>query len=653
MKTKEDWQKRQAFVRARLNEAFGPFPPKTPLNPVVTGTVERADFRVEKLYFESQPGYFVTAALFIPKNTSGKSPAILYCSGHHIAGFRSDVYQHTILNYVEKGFIVLAFDPIGQGERRDYRDLEGKSAPTKEHSYAGVQTFITGISPANYFTWDGIRAIDYLISRPEVDASRIGVTGRSGGGTQTAYIAALDERVLASAPECYITSFDKLLLSNGPQDAEQNLLHGIEKGLDLADFIEVRAPKPTLIVSTTRDMFSIQGVRDTYLEARKAFEAFGKAGHLNKVEDDAAHASTPKNREAAFAFFQKYLNNPGNPEDSQVELFPVEDLYVTPEGNIHKHLKGQSLFAMNKKYTQDVLQKRDQRRKKDPTAFKNIRTAAISLSGYKTPPTGGSVIFSGRTARPNYHLEKYLVKGSGDYYVPVLWLKPATSTGKAILFLDDRGKAMAAGTGEWADRLTREGYEVILPDLSGIGELGNGYMKGGDSVIEETPLNLWFMGIQTHQNLVAVRAAEIAILAEFIKMSRVSAGPLVAAASGTLTSDLLHAATFSNPFDRVILLNPLVSYQSIAEERLYKPKFAMSAVAGAIHAYDLPDLVAGLATKNLLLVNPVDATDTEIGQQAIQSAYADALGRQPAVTSWIKYAVKPEDMASTVIAWLK
>ncbi|GAB2785874.1 hypothetical protein GCM10027275_32860 [Rhabdobacter roseus] len=147
LQTKADWQRRQAWVKAQLAEAMGPFPAKTPLNPVVTGTLDREKCTVEKLYFESRPGYFVTAALFLPKNRSGKVPAILYCSGHSPVGFRADVYQHTILNYVEKGFIVLAFDPIGQGERRDYRDVADKSAPTKEHSYAGVPSFIAGLPP--------------------------------------------------------------------------------------------------------------------------------------------------------------------------------------------------------------------------------------------------------------------------------------------------------------------------------------------------------------------------------------------------------------------------------------------------------------------------------------------------------------------------
>lgn len=653
LKTKADWQKRQAQVRAKLAEAVGEFPAKSPLNPVITGTLERDDFRVEKLYFESQPGYFVTAALFLPKNRTGKSPAILYCSGHSANGFRSDVYQHTILNYVKKGFIVLAFDPIGQGERRQYRDRKGKSSPTQDHSYSGTYPFVAGSSAANYFVWDGIRAIDYLISRPEVDASRLGITGRSGGGTQTAYIAAVDDRILAAAPECYITTTDKLWQSNGPQDAEQNLVKFLYLGLDLPDLIEVRAPKPTLIVSTTRDMFPIQGVRDTYAEAKAAFAAYGKADNLHKVEDDAPHASTPRNREATYAFFQKHLTNPGSSEDLDVAIFNEDELYATPTGDVFRDLKSETIFSLNQKYTQQKVKERVARQQGKALDQKALRTQVIAESGYENPPATREIVFSGRMQRSGYAIEKYLVRGMNHYYLPVLWLKPEKANGKRLLFLDDKGKTTAAEKEGVVDQLARQGYEVIVPDLSGYGELANGYMQGGDAILEEVPLNLWYAGIQTHQSLVAVRAGEIAILADFIK--KISSAPqhLSVVASGTLTSDLLHATTIAKPFEQTILLNPLVSYQSITEQENHKPKFVMSSVAGALVQYDLPDLVAALAPKGLLLINPVDASERELSQNQVSNAYQKALATPSVPVSFIRSGVPSHKYAATIVEWIK
>src|SRR5690606_12845416 len=163
------------------------------------------------------------------------------------------------------------------GERRQYQSDSRRKGlgPTQKHSYGGSLSFLLGRSPAYYFIWDGMRAIDYVCSRPDVDTTRIGITGRSGGGTQTAYIAAFDSRIKAAAPECYITSYEKLLLTRGPQDAEQNFAGGIHSGLDIADLMVLFAPKPLRMLTTTRDMFNIQGARDAFEGARRVYRAFG------------------------------------------------------------------------------------------------------------------------------------------------------------------------------------------------------------------------------------------------------------------------------------------------------------------------------------------------------------------------------------------
>src|SRR5690606_7979920 len=176
LNTKADWIARQNHVRGVFHDILGPFPQKTPLKPVVTGIIEEEDFRVEKIYFESIPGYYVTGAFFLPVNSTKPLPTIIYCSGHDPKAFRSDVYQHVILNYVKKGFAVFAFDPIGQGERKQYSSSRNEfvDCTKKELPYPGNQHFILGMSPAYYFIWDGVRAIDYVLTRPEVDANRIG-----------------------------------------------------------------------------------------------------------------------------------------------------------------------------------------------------------------------------------------------------------------------------------------------------------------------------------------------------------------------------------------------------------------------------------------------------------------------------------------------
>ena len=236
------------------------------------------------------------------------------------------------------------------------RDKPRFPIPDHEHSYAGAQCLITGYSTARYFIWDVIRGIDYMLSREEVDPDRIGMTGRSGGGNLTAYLGALDHRILATAPECYITSYEHIYKSIGPQCAEQNLYKMIAEGLDHADFIEARAPKPTMIVSTTRDFFSIQGTRESYVEASRMYEALGAKEKLIMVEDDTVHHSTRKNREAMYAFFQNQLENPGSPEDLQVEVPDPEELRVVSDRSAGYLFNGESVFSLNKAIVQKQME---------------------------------------------------------------------------------------------------------------------------------------------------------------------------------------------------------------------------------------------------------------------------------------------------------
>ena len=621
--TENDWRQYQAEIKGKLQDVMGVFPPKTPLNPVITEKIRKDGFSMEKLYFESRPNYYVTAILFLPDGIKQKRPAILYCNGH--SGFRRDTYQRIIMNYVKKGFIVLAFDPVGQGERVQYFDEENKplfTSSTREHSYPGTQIFLCGVSPANYFVWDGIRCIDYLISRKEVDPERIGVTGLSGGGTLTAFLCAVDDRVVAAAPECYITSYDMLLRSAGPQDAEQNLIYSIYKGIDMSDLIVARAPKPTLMSVTTRDFFSIQGAYEAYGEAKTMFTAMQKPDDMRITEDDYGHGSTAINRVATHAFFQEYLNHPGDPKDEEIEFFDEKDLWVTPTGQVQTSLKGETLFSLNEKYTAELLERMQSEKRNNPDFYTRMAHRAKSLTGYCEPALPKDVIFSGRQWRDDCAIEKYLVKGPGDYYIPVLRLSSGKRTGQTVLLLDDQGKASAAAKGGLAEKLVQKGYQVIAPDLNGFGELGGGY-KGGDARIMEVPLNVWYAGVMTHKSPLAVRVEEIKIMVDFIKELG-TFGTLTGIACGTLTADLLHAAVINREFNQIALINPLISYQSIVQEKNYHPKFVMSAPAGVIGQYDLPDLVAAIAPFKICMLNPVNALDQMVDNNTFDQVYSDA-----------------------------
>jgi dienelactone hydrolase len=608
LQSKEDWLKRQVAVREKLVSIIGPLPEKTPLNIQITGTIQKEGYRVEKLIYESLPGYFVTSALFIPDNLKEKAPAILNPIGHSTQSFRRDIYQHTIINLVKKGFIVLTYDQVGQGERLQYYDkASGKSrfGSTHEHSYPGAQCFISGYSPAKYFIWDGIRGIDVLLSRKEVDPDRIGLTGLSGGGTSTAQIGAIDDRILASAPECYITNFEYLFKSRGPQDAEQNLFHFIKNGLDHPDFIEVRAPKPTLIISTTRDFFSIQGARESYHEAAKAYSALGARDNLEMTEENSGHGFTKKNREAMYAFFQKHLNNPGDASDHDVEVVSMEEFWVTKTGQLATSLRGETIYSLNKKSVERQLLALESKRANIEDHLSSIPDAVTRISGFSFPEKFGAEIFSGRYRNDSYALEKYIIRGSGDYMIPLaLFIPTKNRKNEAILLLHERGKNYAVNSDSLAKKLVVNGYTVLLGDLPGIGELGPGYLKG-DATIENVSYNQWFAGILTGKSIVGLRAEDLIRMRHFLNTKLTENSSISAVSVGVLGSELLHAALLDKSIQKVCLVRPFLSFAEIALEPEYKPAFISSTVAGAIEAYDLPDIMAALSPRKVLIVNPL------------------------------------------------
>jgi hypothetical protein len=598
-------------------EILGPFPEKTPLNAKITGIVRENGYRIENVIYESLPGFYVTASLFIPDNVKKPAPAILFCSGHSTGAYRLPLYQLPLLNLVKKGFIVLANDPIGQGERLQYFNPEkGESiigSSTLEHSYPSTQVFLTGKSIARYFLWDGIRGMDYLVSRKEVDPKRIGVHGLSGGGTQTAYISALDDRVAASAPAGYITSYRRLIESVGVQDGEQNLYHGISSGIDHADFIEIRAPKPTLIMATTGDFFSIQGSRETYSEVKRIYELFGKPDNIEITEDDFGHGYTKKNREAMYAFFQKHLQLPGSSAEEEVEFPTAQELQKTSTGQLSTSLGGETVFSLNRKETEKLIAELQVSRGDLTRHLSSVVISAKKLSGYQEPVEINEPVFTGRIQREGYVIEKYFLKGEGDYIIPYLLMIPVKPKNKALIYLHPSGKSAEVSVGGEMEWFVRNGFTVLAPDMIGVGEMGPGIFPG-DVNIDSISYNLWYTTTLIGRSIVGIRTGDIVRLTRLLKKNN-EISEVYGVARKEMAPVLLHAAAFDPDITRIALIEPYSSYQSIVMNQFYNPKFVHSIVPGALKAYDLPDLAASLAPRKLLMAGVTDgnskSTDVE------------------------------------------
>src|SRR5215469_791685 len=206
IRTEQDLKRLEQDLREHLLAMLGGLPQtRTPLNARITGRIPMSGFHIEKLIFESLPGVYVTALVYTPEDGGKKHPAVLVPSGHSARG--KAYYQALCQRLVERGYVVISWDPVGQGERSQFWEREkGKSRYNlicAEHAVLGNLAYLAGSNLARWEIWDGMRALDYLLTRSDVDSDRINITGTSGGGFQTALIAALDLRIKVAAPSCY------------------------------------------------------------------------------------------------------------------------------------------------------------------------------------------------------------------------------------------------------------------------------------------------------------------------------------------------------------------------------------------------------------------------------------------------------------------
>ena len=336
-------------------------PARTPLNARTVGVLERDNYRIEKVIFESQPRFFVTGNLYLPKQGRGPYPGVLFPLGHELGGKSYPVWQQMLGALASKGYVAFTWDPLGQGERVQIYDRDlGESKlrhSTTEHTSLGIQCLLAGDSLARYTVWDGMRALDYLLSRPEVDSARIAVTGNSGGGTHTAYLAALDDRIHVAAPSCYLTSWRRLLDTIGPQDAEQVLLPWIGADWIMPICVRVLA-KPYLILSPSVT-FSISGARATYQEARRVYEVLGVPDKLSMVEADDGHGYSKPRRMAAYRWFGRWLKGVDDQApEPEVVIATEEELRCTDSGQVATSLGGETVSTLNQQRVEETGRKR-------------------------------------------------------------------------------------------------------------------------------------------------------------------------------------------------------------------------------------------------------------------------------------------------------
>jgi hypothetical protein len=608
----------QQNLRERFRNALGGFPERTPLNARITGVFERETFRVEKVVFESQPGVYVTAALFLPRaeRHTPPYPGVLVPCGHTHNGKAHVPYQQMCALLAHNGIAALIFDPIEQGERFQLLDGNGKPriGGTKGHTMIGVGSILLGRNTARYEAIDGMRAIDYLQSRPEIDAERIGCTGNSGGGTQTSHLMSLDDRIDAAAPSCYLMSFERLLDTIGVQDAEQNIFGQLAFGMDHADYIMMRAPSPVLILAATRDFFDIRGTWDSFRYAKRLYSRLGFPERVDLVECDLPHNYGKIQREGAARFMLRWLA--GRDEavvDPELAVLSEEEIRCTPQGQVMLLDGARSLYDVNRDHEKELAAMRRAAWAGGATQENVDRVRAIAgIRPLAELPAPKKVQSGGEIKRETYTIEKLLIDLGGGLCLTGLHCMPAErtkKTGRSVLLLDEKGAAAAAAPGGPVEALVAAGHPVLALDVRGSGETaqtGQGYFRpefGGDG-------QDWYTAYILGLSYVGMRAEDILVCARELgragRSDPESLYPVDLVARGSLGVPALHAAALEpGLFASVKIEGSLASWSHVIAADLTRNQL-VNAVHGALKFYDLPDLGAALGDK-LIVANPVDA----------------------------------------------
>ena len=611
-KTPEAIAAYQKRLREKCLDAIGGLPERTPLEPLVTGTIHREGYRIEKVLFQSQPKHHVTALLFLPDSARFKPPhpGVIVPCGHAMNAKGHEEYQSMGALLALHGMAALVFDPIDQGERGQRLGQDGwpKLWGTRAHTMVGAACILLGRNTARFEIWDGMRAVDYLQSRPEVDPKRIGCTGNSGGGTQTSYMMALDDRVQAAAPSCYITSLPKLLATIGPQDAEQHLFGQMAFGADHADLVTMRAPTPILLCAATKDFFDIGGTWDSFRYAKRLYTRMGFAERVDLLENDAGHNYNKLQREGVARWMARWLLGKEQPiTEPPLRLLRDKELQCTAGGQVMMIPGARSVYDLNEDYESQLASRRAAAWKSgDPTSLlEKVRQLAgvRKLAALPRP----QVEPLGTVTRTGFRIEKLLIKTEEGISLPaLLWLPEKPKPGRIVLYVHAQGKAADAAADGPIERLVQAGDSVLAADLRGIGQTRPSGKGRYPALASET--QDFYIAYLLGRSYVGMRAEDVLVCARYAAERAAGGRPgaVRLIAVGNVGIPSLHAAALEPElFQSVKLSRTLVSWPNVIHSRLHQDQLA-STVHGALAHYDLTNLAATLGEK-LVIEEPLDA----------------------------------------------
>lgn len=608
--TKAEAEAHVLVLRRLIQESFGPFPERTPLKPRITGVVDRDAYRIEKVIFESRPEFLVTGNLYVPKGRKFPLPGVVGSCGHSTNGKANEAYQSFAQGLARQGYVVLIFDPIGQGERIQYLDESHTKSTVGigvgEHLLGGNQQFLIGEFFGSWRAWDAMRALDYLLTRSEVDPRHVGITGNSGGGTMTMWLTGLDPRWTMSAPSCAVTTFRRNFENELPTDTEQCPPLALKLGLDHGDFLAALAPKPVIILAAEQDYFDARGSTETFNRLKHLWKLLGAEQNLRLFIGPNEHGYTQPNREAMYGFFNEQTRVSEGSAEPALVVEKDETLWCTPKGQV-ADLGSRTMFSFTQATSKDLAKNRGQL---DQDALKkqlvNIHKRAVPVDpdyeilrsiGARKYPTAAFTTYAVQT-EPGVRAIVYRLSEKPRYS------RPPQGPGRCVIYVAHQSSDVELREEPFVKELieAEPKSEFYAVDVRGIGEsrpdtcgtnqfltpYGNDYFYAAHSNMLDDPYPFQ-------------RAFDVLRVIAWLKSCGRTEIHLAANGWGTIPATL--AAVISENVQQVTLKHALTSWTSVAETEHYKWPLS-SMVPGVLKSFDLPDCYRALASKQLRQIEP-------------------------------------------------
>ncbi len=612
---------RQQWVRETLWRLSGGEPPRTPLETRTTGTFERPGYRVEKIIYQSRPGFHVPANLYIPAAGKPPFPGVLFQMGHSLNGKAAAPYQRCCQGLARLGYVVLAFDPMGQGERTYYPKPGGVltrlGSADDEHTVPGRQMLLVGATATGMQLWDAVRSLDVLAAHPLVDKSRLASTGQSGGATLTMLLAAVDDRLACAAVSSGNTENFACAGFNPPgstDDAEQNLIASGPLGFDRWDLLYPLAPKPLLIMASARDFFGtyspnyLSSGREEFEKLKRVYTVMGAADRVDWIETPAPHALSYFLRTRIYAWFERWLHGRDPSEIAEPHVEPERDatLWVGVTGNTVRDFSSKTPLAL-------------------------VRERAAGFHPARLPAGQIAQLLSLEQAEPAPLVEVARIPAGRVELVAVdaakvpAWLyRPARQdpSKRVLLILDPRGRSAQWGEDGLYQQLAEAGSTVCAADVRGIGDLRPEVGRGspGYSVPHSSEEDYAWASLILGRPLIGQRVADILAMVRALPNTQPG---IVIAASGQLTVPALFAAALEPRIERLYLASGLAAYRSILDFDDYHHPLA-NFIPGILANTDLPEIAATIAPRRVILAGAVDGSNTRMDAAQVSALYRRA-----------------------------